>query len=61
MNATTIFTVMKYTGLTTREEIDNFFRLLAEDTLENQIAMTLTPDDAGTLYTTITGETIKVE
>lgn len=45
---------------TNRQNIDAFFAVLAADTLENQIAMTLTPNDFGTEYTTVTGALIKV-
>lgn len=48
-------------GTTSRQNIDQFFFLLSSDTLENQIAMELTPNDYGTEYTTVTGVLIKVE
>lgn len=60
MTATDIFITMKSLGETTRQEIDTFFRLLASDTLENQIAMTLTANDFGTEYTTVDNKNIKV-
>lgn len=61
MTTTTLFTSMVALGLTTREQIDEFFRLLADDTLTNQEAMSLIPDDSGEMYTTIDGKSIKVE
>lgn len=61
MTASELFTVMVALGHTTREQIDDFFRALSTDTLENQIAMTLVPSDDGFVYTTIDGKTIKVE
>lgn len=60
MTATELFNEMVQSGETTRETIDKFFFELSQDTLENQIAMTLTPDDFGIEYTTIGGQIIKV-
>lgn len=60
MTARELFDAMTATGETTRENIDNFFFLLSTDTLENQIEMTLTPNDYGTEYTTVNGDLIKV-
>lgn len=60
MTTTTMFDAMVATGLTTREEVDTFFVLLSIDTLENQIAMTLTPNNDGSEYTTVGGKHIKV-
>jgi hypothetical protein len=61
MTAAELFALMVGFGETTREQIDEFFRLLADDTLANQEAMTLTPDDFGIVYTTIDGKTITVK
>lgn len=61
MTAAEIFSLMVAFGETTRQQIDEFFRLLADDTLENQIAMTLMPDDFGMIYTTTDGKTITVK
>jgi hypothetical protein len=60
MTATEIFNIMVAAGTATRDEIDEFFALLSTDTLENQIAMTLTPNGNGTIYTTVDGNTIEV-
>jgi hypothetical protein len=60
MTAQEIFDVMVSAGQTTRETIDEFFLLLSSDTLENQIAMTLTPDDSGTEYTTVSDDKIRI-
>jgi hypothetical protein len=61
MTATEMFNTMVANGVCTREYIDNFFAALSTDTLENQEAMTLTPNDFGTEYTTVNGDLIKVE
>jgi hypothetical protein len=45
----------------TREQIDNFFRALMDDTLENKIAMELTPNDDGSAYTLPDGSVITQE
>lgn len=55
-----MFNQMVATGEATRVFIDEFFYLLSQDTLVNQIEMNLTPNDFGTEYTTITGKVIKV-
>lgn len=55
------FDQMVADGVTTRETIDKFFFLLSSATLDEQIAMTLTPNDFGTEYTTFDGKIIKVE
>lgn len=60
MTATEMFNAMVADGQCTREYVDEFFRALSTDTLENQIAMTLTPNDFGTEYTTVNGDLIKV-
>jgi len=60
MTARIMFDEMVAVGSTTIENIGIFFALLAQDTLENQEAMTLTPNDFGTEYTTVTGAIIKV-
>lgn len=60
MTARELFDVMVSTGETTRDNIDNFFYLLSQDTLENQIEMTLTPNDFGTEYTTVNGDLIRI-
>lgn len=59
MTATDLFTAMVANSATTREEVDNFFYLLSQDTLANQEAMTLTTDD-GIIYTTSDSKTIRV-
>lgn len=60
MTATELFNAMVAAGTTTRSEIDQFFALLSTDTLANQIAMTLTPDDNAKIYTTVDSLTIEV-
>jgi hypothetical protein len=60
MTATDLFNAMVASGTSTRENIDTFFYLLSQDTLANQEAMTLTPDDFGIVYTTVDSKTIKV-
>ena len=60
MTATEMFNTMVAAGTCTRKYIDQFFYLLSSDTLENQIAMTLTPNDEGNEYTTVDGDLIKV-
>ena len=60
MTATEMFNTMVADGECTRKYIDEFFYLLSSDTLENQIEMTLTPNDEGNEYTTIAGALIKV-
>lgn len=60
MTTQEIFNQMTATGTATRETIDQFFALLAVDTLENQIAMALTPDDFGMIHTTRDNKTIEI-
>jgi len=60
MTATEMFNAMVASGTVTRDEIDQFFALLGTDTLANQIAMTLTPDDTARIYTTVDSATIEV-
>ena len=60
MTATELFNAMVASGISTRENIDNFFYLLSQDSLVNQEAMTLTPDDFGTTYFTVDAKEIKV-
>jgi hypothetical protein len=60
MSAREIFDVMVSTGQALRSEIDEFFLLLSQVTLENQIEMELTPNDFGTEYITIDGKKIRI-
>jgi hypothetical protein len=60
MTTRELYDQMVARGWATREEIDEFFALLSQDTLENQIEMALTPNDYGTEYTTIDGKKIEV-
>lgn len=61
MTATEYFTIMVAMGEATFTQLNEFFRLLADDTLENQEAMTLTPNDDCSEYTTVTGAKIKTK
>ena len=61
MTATELLNAIIANGKTcTRDEIDAFFNALSTDTFDNQVAMTLKPDDFGIIYTLPDGATIKV-
>lgn len=59
--ASDLFNAIVALGETSREEIDAFFSALLDETLDNKILMTLTPNDSGTVYTTVDNKTITIK